>query len=181
MGYEEVETYGFDPQGIGYYGLPAKDVRAAPAGQQTHDLQRPLRSESVHVVQRRRHEALRRPLHRRRPRPRAGRTSPGRCSTRAIRTIEKFKIVAERLNIGASRSRRPGCNWPTTITISSSSSRTGRSDTTSSSRKRIQRWSSCRWICTGSRTDRSSPPTSGSSGTRPLRDVACQGHAQDQS
>ena len=24
MGYEEFETYGFDPQGIGYYGLPAK-------------------------------------------------------------------------------------------------------------------------------------------------------------
>ncbi len=24
LGYEEVETYGFDPQGIGYYGLPAK-------------------------------------------------------------------------------------------------------------------------------------------------------------
>jgi sugar phosphate isomerase/epimerase len=24
MGYEEVETYGFDPEGLGYYGLPAK-------------------------------------------------------------------------------------------------------------------------------------------------------------
>ena len=24
MGYEEVETYGFDPQGIAYYGMPAK-------------------------------------------------------------------------------------------------------------------------------------------------------------
>ena len=24
LGYEEVETYGFDPQGIGYYGMPAK-------------------------------------------------------------------------------------------------------------------------------------------------------------
>src|SRR5688572_15218574 len=24
MGYEEVETYGFDPEGIGYYGLSAK-------------------------------------------------------------------------------------------------------------------------------------------------------------
>ena len=25
MGYEEVETYGFDPAGLGYYGLPAKE------------------------------------------------------------------------------------------------------------------------------------------------------------
>src|SRR5918993_3218366 len=25
MGYEEFETYGFDPEGIRYYGLPAKD------------------------------------------------------------------------------------------------------------------------------------------------------------
>lgn len=25
LGYEEVETYGFDPNGIGYYGLPAKE------------------------------------------------------------------------------------------------------------------------------------------------------------
>ncbi len=24
LGYEEVETYGFDPKGIGYYGMPAK-------------------------------------------------------------------------------------------------------------------------------------------------------------
>ena len=25
LGYEEVETYGFDPNGVGYYGLPAKE------------------------------------------------------------------------------------------------------------------------------------------------------------
>ena len=31
LGYEEVETYGFDPQGIGYYGMPAKDSRSACA------------------------------------------------------------------------------------------------------------------------------------------------------
>ena len=24
LGYEEVETYGFDPQGMGYYGMPAR-------------------------------------------------------------------------------------------------------------------------------------------------------------
>src|SRR5262245_1520896 len=24
MGYESAETYGFDPEGIGYYGMPAK-------------------------------------------------------------------------------------------------------------------------------------------------------------
>ena len=71
MGYEEVETYGFDPEGIRLLRAAGQGVRAAPARPQPHDPERPLRSESVRRRQRRRPEALRRPLHRRRPRARA--------------------------------------------------------------------------------------------------------------
>ncbi len=31
LGYQEVETYGFDPDGLAYYKLPARDFAAASA------------------------------------------------------------------------------------------------------------------------------------------------------
>ena len=45
LGYQEVETYGFAPDSLGYYGLSAKAFSAAPQGQQAHDVERALRSE----------------------------------------------------------------------------------------------------------------------------------------
>ena len=72
LGYQEVETYGFAPDSLGYYGLSAEGLLPAPQGQQTHDIERALRPESVRLGERRRHKALRRPLHCRRPGARPG-------------------------------------------------------------------------------------------------------------
>ena len=93
LGYEEVETYGFDPQGLGYYGLPAKAFAqklgdnkiTTPSGH--YDLNR------LRVGQRGGTQALRRSLHR------------GRACARTVvhhlaaarpgfdRTIDKFKML----------------------------------------------------------------------------------------
>ena len=86
LGYEEVETYGFDPQGIGYYGMPAS-VRATVAGQQPDDPERTLRSEQVRDDERGRSEtvwtaASKEQMHRRL-------ASPGRSS---IRSHELSKV-----------------------------------------------------------------------------------------
>jgi sugar phosphate isomerase/epimerase len=107
MGYEEVETYGFDPAAMRYYGLPAKDfaerLRAneitTPSGH--YDLNRFVTS-SVDDLKR----------------------YVDRCSEGAhalgqsyitwplldedSRTIDKFKIAAERLNIAGAQAKKAG-------------------------------------------------------------------------
>lgn len=105
IGYEEVETYGFDPDALRYYGLPARDFAqrlkdnniTTPSGH--YDLNRYL-SASLDDFKR----------------------YVGRCVDGAhalgqtyitwplldpdSRTIEKFRIAAERLNIAGEQARQ---------------------------------------------------------------------------
>jgi sugar phosphate isomerase/epimerase len=107
IGYEEVETYGFDPDALRYYGLPAKEFAqrlednsiTTPSGH--YDLNRYV-SASVDDLKR----------------------YVGRCVEGArmlgqtyitwplldadSRTLEKFKIAAERLNIAGEQARQAG-------------------------------------------------------------------------
>jgi sugar phosphate isomerase/epimerase len=98
LGYEEVETYGFDPQGIGYYGLPAKTFRQRL---QDHKLTAP----SGHYDLNRFVSASEDDLKRYVDRCIEGAHSIGHSYITwplldaGDRTIEKFKMVAERLNI----------------------------------------------------------------------------------
>ena len=107
LGYEEVETYGFDPQGIGYYGLPAKAFaqrlrdNKLTASSGHYDLNR-FASSSVEDMK----------------------SYVDRCIEGAHvlgqtyitwplldagdRTIEKFKIVAERLNVIGAQIKKAG-------------------------------------------------------------------------
>ena len=107
MGYEEVETYGFDPQGIRFYGLPAKafaerlrDLNlTTPSGH--YDLNRFVSSsvddlkryvdrcvEGAHAVG---HSYITWPF-----------------LDEDSRTIEKFKVVAERLNVAGAQVKKAG-------------------------------------------------------------------------
>jgi sugar phosphate isomerase/epimerase len=107
MGYEEVETYGFDPAGIGYYGLPGKVFAqrlrdhklTAPSGH--YDLNRFVASsvddltryvdrciEGAHVL------------------GQAYITWP--LVDEGFRTIDKMKIVAERLNLVGAQVKKGG-------------------------------------------------------------------------
>jgi sugar phosphate isomerase/epimerase len=107
MGYEEVETYGFDPAGIGYYGLPAKTFAerlrdnnlTTPSGH--YDLNRYAGSTVDEL-----------------------KTYVGRCIEGAkalgqayitwplvdepFRTIDGFKTVAQRLNIAGTEAKKAG-------------------------------------------------------------------------
>lgn len=107
LGYEEVETYGFDPQGIGYYGLPAKAFaqrlrdNKLTASSGHYDLNRFASSsaedmkgyvdrciEGAHVL---------------------GQTYiTWPLLDAGDRTIEKFKIVAERLNVIGAQIKKAG-------------------------------------------------------------------------
>jgi sugar phosphate isomerase/epimerase len=107
LGYEEVETYGFDPQGIGYYGLPAKAFaqrlrdHKLTASSGHYDLNRFTSStaeemkgyvdrciEGAHVL---------------------GQTYiTWPLLDAGDRTIEKFKIVAERLNVIGAQIKKAG-------------------------------------------------------------------------
>ena len=107
MGYEEVETYGFDPDGIRFYGLEAKAFAqrlrdhklTTPSGH--YDLNRFVSSsvddlkryvdrciEGAHAVG---HAYITWPL-----------------VDEGFRTIEKFKVVAERLNIAGGQIKKAG-------------------------------------------------------------------------
>jgi sugar phosphate isomerase/epimerase len=97
LGYEEVETYGFDPQAMGYYGLPAKAFAerlrdhklTTPSGH--YDLNR-FASTSVDDLTRYVDRCI------------EGAHALGQSYITwplldaGDRTIEKFKMVAERLN-----------------------------------------------------------------------------------
>lgn len=107
MGYEELETYGFDPEGIRFYGLEAKAFAqrlrdhklTTPSGH--YDLNRFVSSsvddlkryvdrciEGAHAVG---HAYITWPL-----------------VDEGFRTIEKFKLVAERLNIAGGQIKKAG-------------------------------------------------------------------------
>jgi sugar phosphate isomerase/epimerase len=107
MGYEEVETYGFDPDGIRFYGLEAKAFAqrlrdhklTTPSGH--YDLNRFASSslddlkryvdrciEGAHAVG---HAYITWPL-----------------IDEGFRTIDKFKVVAERLNIAGGQIKKAG-------------------------------------------------------------------------
>lgn len=107
MGYEEVETYGFDPDGIRFYGLEAKAFAqrlrdhkiTTPSGH--YDLNRFVSSsvddlkryvdrciEGAHAVG---HAYITWPL-----------------VDEGFRTIEKLKVVAERLNIAGGQIKKAG-------------------------------------------------------------------------
>jgi sugar phosphate isomerase/epimerase len=101
LGYEEVETYGFDPQGIAYYGLPVKAFAerlrdhklTSPSGH--YDLNR-FASSSIDDLRRYVDRCI------------EGAQALGQAYITwplldaGDRTIEKFRMIAERLNtIGA--------------------------------------------------------------------------------
>jgi sugar phosphate isomerase/epimerase len=107
LGYEELETYGFDPEAIGYYGMPAKAF-----AQRLRDLQ--LTAPSGHYD-----------LNRYAGAPVADLTAyVSRCIDGAhalgqtyvtwplldegFRTIDKFKLVAERLNLIGAQIKKAG-------------------------------------------------------------------------
>jgi sugar phosphate isomerase/epimerase len=101
LGYEEVETYGFDPEGMGYYGLPAKTFAerlrdhklTTPSGH--YDLNR-FASASLDDLKR----YVDRSIEGARALGQSYITWP--LLDKGDRTIEKFKMVSERLNtIGA--------------------------------------------------------------------------------
>ena len=107
MGYQDFETYGFNPETIGYYGMPAKEFaqRLRDLNLTTssghYDLNRFVSSsvddfkryvdrsiEGAHVLG---HEYITWPY-----------------LDEGDRTIEKFKIVAERLNIAGAQAKKAG-------------------------------------------------------------------------
>jgi sugar phosphate isomerase/epimerase len=107
MGYEEVETYGFDPDGIGYYGLAGKAFAqrlrdhklTTPSGH--YDLNRFV-SSSVDDLRRYVDRCV------------EGAQALGQeyitwpLLDEGSRTIDKFKIAAERLNIAGGQIKKAG-------------------------------------------------------------------------
>ena len=107
MGYEEVETYGFDPEGVRFYGLAAKAFAqhlrdhnlTAPSGH--YDLNRFVASSA---------DDLKRYV----DRCIEGAHAIGQAYItwplvdEGFRTIEKFKVVAERLNVAGGQIKKAG-------------------------------------------------------------------------
>jgi sugar phosphate isomerase/epimerase len=107
MGYEEAETYGFDPEGLRFYGLPAKDFAqrlrdnkmTTPTGH--YDLNR-YAGTSVDDLKRYMDRCI------------EGAKALGQTYVtwplvdEGFRTIDKFKVVAERLNIIGEQARKAG-------------------------------------------------------------------------
>jgi sugar phosphate isomerase/epimerase len=107
LGYQEVETYGFDPERIGYYGLSAQAFArllrdnglTAPSGH--YDLNRFV-STSVDDLKR----YLDRSIEGARALGQDYITWP--LLDPDCRTIEKFKVAAERLNIAGGQAHKAG-------------------------------------------------------------------------
>jgi sugar phosphate isomerase/epimerase len=107
LGYEEVETYGFDPQAIGYYGLPVKafaqklrdNKLTATSGH--YDLNR-FMATSVDELKRYMDSCIQ------------GALALGQSYITwplldaGDRTIEKYKVAAERLNIIGAQAKKAG-------------------------------------------------------------------------
>ena len=104
IGYEEVETYGFDPEGIRYYSLDAKAFAqrlqnldlATPSGH--YDLNRYVNT-SIDELKR----YMDRCIQGARALGQSYITWP--LVDRGSRTIDKFKVVAERLNVIGEQAR----------------------------------------------------------------------------
>ncbi|CAN5794399.1 sugar phosphate isomerase/epimerase [soil metagenome] len=107
LGYQEVETYGFDPEAIGYYGLPGKAFAqrlrdhnlTTPSGH--YDLNR-FAGSSVEDLARYVDRCIE-----------GARTLGQEYITwplvdEGFRTIEKFKVVAARLNLAGGQIRKAG-------------------------------------------------------------------------
>ncbi|MGH8636330.1 MAG: sugar phosphate isomerase/epimerase family protein [Burkholderiales bacterium] len=107
MGYQEVETYGFDPQAIGYYRMPAKAFADRLRGHNLtavsghYDLNRFV-STSVEELQR----YVDRCIEGARVLGQSYITWP--LLDPDSRTIEKFKVVAERLNVIGAQIKKAG-------------------------------------------------------------------------
>ena len=107
MGYEEVETYGFDPAGLGYYGLPAKEFAGrlsarkmtSPSGH--YDLNE-FAATSVDDLKR----YVDRCIEGARVLGQAYITWP--LLPEGFRTIDKIKVIAERLNIAGAQVKKAG-------------------------------------------------------------------------
>ena len=107
MGYEEVETYGFDPQGLNYYGLPAKTFAerlrdnnlTTPSGH--YDLNRFVSTSADDLAR-----YVDRCVEGARALGQSYITWP--LLDAGDRTIEKFKIVAERLNVIGEQIKKAG-------------------------------------------------------------------------
>ena len=107
MGYEEVETYGFDPERIAFYGLPGKvfaqrlkdNNMTAPSGH--YDLNR-FASSSIDDLKRYVDRCV------------EGAHALGQTYItwplvdEGFRTIDKLKIVAERLNLAGGQNKKAG-------------------------------------------------------------------------
>jgi len=107
MGYEEVETYGFDPEGIGFYGLAAK---AFAQRLRDHNLTTP----SGHYDLNRFAGSSADDLERYVDRCIEGAHAIGQAYItwplvdEGFRTIEKFKVVAARLNLAGGQIKKAG-------------------------------------------------------------------------
>lgn len=107
MGYEEFETYGFDPDGLRYYGMPAQEF-----AQRLRDLN--LTTPSGHYDLNRFASSSPDDLHRYLDRCAQGAQALGQTYITwplldpPDRTIERFKTVAERLNLAGERLRKAG-------------------------------------------------------------------------
>jgi len=107
IGYEEVETYGFDAEGIGYYGLPAKAF-----AQRLRDHN--LTTSSGHYDLNRFAASSVDDLKRYVDRSIEGAHVLGQqyitwpFIDEGFRTIDKFKIVAERLNVAGAQVKKAG-------------------------------------------------------------------------
>ena len=141
-------------------------LRADASRSRADQPERSLRPEPVRDGERRRHQSLRRPLHRGGAAGRATATSPGRSSSRRSGRSSRSRGSSAGSTRSASGSPRAACSSRITTTASSSPSRTAASPTTSFCARPIPSWSSCSSISTGSRTTRSSRPATGSSARR---------------
>ncbi len=107
LGYEEAETYGFDPEGMRYYGLPAKEFAqllkdnniTTPSGH--YDLNR-FAGSSVDDLKR----YVDRSIEGARALGQSYITWP--LVDPDFRTIDKFKVVAERLNLAGGQIKKAG-------------------------------------------------------------------------
>jgi sugar phosphate isomerase/epimerase len=107
MGYEEVETYGFDPEGIGFYGLAAK---AFAQRLRDHNLTTPSGHYDLNRFAASSADDLKRYV----DRSIEGAHAIGQAYItwplvdEGFRTIEKFKVVAERLNLAGGQIKKAG-------------------------------------------------------------------------
>ena len=179
LGYEEVETYGFDPAALAYYGLPAKDfadrLRArkitTPSGH--YDLNQ-FAATSVDDLKR----YVDRCIEGAKVLGQAYITWP--LLPEGFRTIEKIKVIAERLNIAGAQVKKAGLELAYHNHDFEFVDQNGQKGydiilkETDPALVKLQL--DLYWVAHAE----SVAPRVVQAGARPLRDVARQGHAQGQ-